>query len=316
MRLKIGHLRLVDAIASEGTLTSAAKRLHISQPALSRQLSALERRLATRLFDRSRAGMKITPAGQRLLEQGRPLLARVRDLEEDLESLARGDAASIRVTTQCHTSYRWLASVLPRFREEYPEVDIRIVPEAASDPLAAVRDREVDVALAYDVAWSSDRLVATPLFDDELVLLVPLTHAYSDREFVTASDFADQHLLAYASDPNDSWFYKSVLRPASVAPRRLSGVRLTEGIVSLVAAGVGIAVLTRWTAAPEIAGGSVRAVRIGATGLWRPWAAVMLKETQERACVRSFVAAAKTGPARLSEAQFAPRTTAALRVLP
>lgn len=316
MTLDAGDLRLVVAIAEAGTLTAAAATLYRSQSALSRQLAALERRLGTPLFERSGTGMRLTPASERMVEEAGVILDRLRDLEEYVARIGRGDAGRIRVTTQCHTGYQWLPEVLPRFSEEYPEVDFRIVPEAAAAPIEALIEDRVDLALAYDFAMD-ERVSRVPLFEDELVLLVPPSHPYADRAHVDARDFADQHLLAYSDDPRDSWFHQTVLRPSGVVPARLSGVRLTEGLVALVAGGAGVAVLTRWTAAREIAGGLVRTVSIGRHGLRRTWSAVARPAAMRRPYVKRFVSLVAEGPAPLFRpASEAVREAAAIRVLP
>ena len=316
MTLDAGHLRLVVTIAEAGTLTAAAAALYKSQSALSRQLAALERRLGTLLFERSGTGMRLTPAGERLVDEAGVILTRLRDLEEDVMRIARGDVGRIRVTTQCHTGYQWLPKVLPRFTAEYPEVDFRIVPEAAAAPIEALIEDRVDLALGYDFTMD-EGFSRVPLFEDELVLLVPPAHLYADRDHVEASDFADQHLLAYSDDPQDSWFHQTVLRPAGIVPARLSGVRLTEGLVALVAGGAGVAVLTRWTAAKEIASGLVRTVSIGRHGLRRTWSAVARPAAMQRPYMMRFVALVAEGPAPLFRpAPESVREAAAIRVLP
>lgn len=314
--LRMRDLRLVVTIAAEGTVTAAGERLEISQPALSRQLKALEVRLGVSLFRRTPTGMRPTAAGLRLLDQSGPLLARLSSLEADMEQLVRGETGTIRVTTQCYTSYRWLPAVLPALREEFPGVDIQIVPEAAPDPIGALLESGVDIALAYDLHDSSERLTVTPLFQDELVLLVAPDHPLAAREYVTAEDFADEHLLAYTRDLEDNWFWQTILDPSDVMPRRVSGLRLTEGILALVAAGVGIAVLTRWTAAREIADGIVKAIPIGREGLLRTWSAVALKETLTWPYVERFVSLMSEGPAQLFRREPTPlREAAAIRVI-
>lgn len=315
--LRTKDLRLVATVAAEGTVTAAAEILGISQPAASRQLKALEARLGVPLFGRTSTGMLPTAAGLRLLDQAEPLLARLRSLEADMEQLARGETGTIRVTTQCYTSYGWLPEILPALREEFPGVDVQIIPEAASDPIGALFDRAVDLALAYHFHDSTDRLTVVPLFQDELVLLVGPDHPLATREYVTAEDFADEHLLAYTRDPEDSWFWQTILEPADVTPRRVSGLRLTEGILALVAAGVGVTVLTRWTAAREIADGTVRAIPVGRQGLWRSWSAVLLKEAFAWPYLERFVSLMSMGPAQLFDPEPTRlREAAAIRVIP
>lgn len=300
MDIATKDLRLVDAVISEGTLTAAARRLGITQSAASHRLAGLERRLGTSVFHRSGSGMLATTAGRRIGETARLVLEELRSLDDDVRGIAAGRIEKLRVTAQCYTGYHWLPPLLTAYRRSDPGVDVQIVPDAAADPVAAVLDGGVDVALAYDFA-EDDRLTTVPLFEDHLVLLTSPRHPLAARARVQADDFADQHLLTYRSDPPDNLFLRRVLQPAGVAPRRVSEIRLTEGILALVAADVGVAVMTRWTAAPQIAAGTIRAIPIGLHGLRRPWRAVLLREAAEAAHLRRFLELLRAGPTGLFE---------------
>ena len=299
MRIELRHLRLVECVAREGTLTAAAKRLFLTQSALSHQLADLERRVGGPVFERVGRRMVATPAGRRLLAAAADVLGSLRDLERDLADVVGGRTGQLRITAECFTCYHWLPDVLPAFRAEHPGVDVVLVPEAAPAPAAALLAGTVDLALSYDPP-DDDRLEAEPLFTDEQVLLVAPGHPLAAREFVVAGDFADQHLLVYVDRPADSLFFRTILVPEGVRPARVSEVRLTEGIVALVAAGAGVAVLTRWTAAPDIVAGRVVAVPIGRFGLRREWRAIALRgEAVPPAYRTRFTELLRGGPARL-----------------
>jgi LysR family transcriptional regulator for metE and metH len=298
MDIDTKDLKLVAAVVAEGTLTAAARRLGVSQSAASHHLARLEARLGTAVFHRSGTGMTPTTAGRRILRSADTILAELQDLDEELHGIARGSIGRVRLTAQCYTGYHWLPRLLAEYRRSDPGVEIGIVPEAASDPVSAVLRGDVEIALAYDFS-AADRLMATPLFDDELVLVTPPEHRLAEKELIRPEDLEHEHLLAYNRDPVENLFLRRVLLPSSVTPRRISEVRLTEGILALVAAGVGVAVMTRWTAAPRIAAGDVRALPLGERGLRRRWHALALREVTEQPHVRRLLALLADGPARL-----------------
>src|SRR5688572_25792992 len=113
MSLSLRHLRLVQEVAAAGTLTAAAKRLYLTQSALSHQLADLERQAGAPVFTRVGKRMVLTQAGQRILEVAGNTLQQVTELEQDLRRMAAGTRGQIRLTTQCYTSYHWLPLVLP-----------------------------------------------------------------------------------------------------------------------------------------------------------------------------------------------------------
>ena len=310
MDIQLRHLRLVQRVAREGTLTAAARSLHLSQSALSHQLAQLERRVGSPVFERSGRRMKPTPFGRRILEGANEVLSAIRTLENDLADLAAGRRGTLRITAECFTCYHWLGDVLPAFRAAHAGIDLRLVPEATSDPLVALAGDEVDLVLSYG-DHQGRGLESRPLFVDEQVLLVPPGHPLATRDFVVAEDLEGEHLLLYHDRPGESLFFSSVLDPAGVRPARISGVRLTEGILAMVAAGGGVAAMTRWTAAPDIAAGRVVALRIGRFGLQREWRAYFAAGGRPK-YLEDFVELLRGGPARLFADRPAERAAAGI----
>src|SRR5450631_2816122 len=125
--LDIRHLRLVRAIADEGGPTRAAARLHLTQSAVSHQLAELEGRLGVRLFARVRRRLTPTPAGQRLVEEARAMLAELARVERDLQRVGERKRVAVGIVTESFTSYPWLPEVMAALAEEAPHVDLRIV---------------------------------------------------------------------------------------------------------------------------------------------------------------------------------------------
>jgi LysR family transcriptional regulator for metE and metH len=273
--LEVRHLRLVTAVADTGNLTRAADRLNLTQSALSHQLRDIEERLKTPLFHRVGKKMILTQSGARILESARRILLDLEQAEEDLRLLAHDRAGVLRLTTQCYTCYHWLPQLMRDFGERYPKVELIIEADATSRPLDAVLDASVDVAIMSDEIDDS-RVVVTPLFEDEMLMIVAPEHPLAQRDFARAQDFASEMLLTYAT-LEESQIYRRVLRPAGVQPLRHAQVRLTEAMIELVRAQMGVAVLAHWAVAPLLKAGTVKGVPVTARGLTRVWKGVTLK---------------------------------------
>src|SRR6266550_3592174 len=212
---------------------------------------------------------------------------------------ADGRAAILRVSTECYTCYHWLPGVLPRFARRFPQVDVQIVAEATHHPVPALLDGRIDLAIVSNDDHD-DRLAYVPLFTDELVALLRPDHPLSDQPFLTAADFADQHLFVYLLPPGENDVFTMLLGPSGVAPRRVSAIQLTEAILELVKGGAGIAVLARWAVAPHLKTGELRAVRLTRRGLERRWRAAMLRQTPVPLHLREFAGLLAAGPSVLS----------------
>lgn len=306
MDLEIRHLRLMQALDEEGTQTRAARRLFLTQSALSHQLSELERRIGTPLFHRIGRKRTLTQAGRRLLKASHAILPQVSNVVQDLRGLAEGRLGRIRLTTQCYSCYNWIPRVLPAFRNLHPSVDVEIVPDASGHVMSSLLEGEIDVALAYDFDVE-DWARITPIWEDELVAVVPRRHPFASRPHLEAHDFANENLLIHSDRLEDTLFYSRVLDPAGVRPKRISPLRLTEAIASMVAAGAGIAVMTPWSIARELEAGEVVAVPVTEMGLRRSWHAVRMETEEENPPREDLIDLLQGGPVHLFEGGETPQ---------
>jgi LysR family transcriptional regulator for metE and metH len=287
MHLEIRHLRLIQAICNEGSVTRASNRLHLTQSALSHQLRDIEDKLGAPLFTRINKRMVLTPVGQRLLNSADTILAELQRAEEDIRQISLSRDGILRISTECYTCYHWLPALLKIFSRDFPRIEVQIVAEATRDPHQALLDGKIDLALVSNSLRES-KLVYEPLFRDELVVILSKDHPLRVRSFIRAEDFINERLLIYAQ-PSDSYAVQHVLAPAGVVPGRISSVPLTEAIVEMVKARVGLGILSRWSVAPQIESGMILARPLTRRGLYRRWSAATLKNKSTPAYLRAFV---------------------------
>src|SRR5262245_9150953 len=271
-KLELRHLQLVQAIAEEGSVTRAGLRLHLTQSALSHQLRDAEQRLGVRLFDRIGRRLVLSPAGERLLRCARAVLEELGRAEEELGRDGTGARSLIRLTTQCNTVYHWLPPRLRRFHRSFPEVDVEVVAGATSDPIPALIGGAIDLAIVYRPVRDR-RIALRPLFRDEMVVVLPPRHRLARRPFVTAPDLAPEHLILYSIPREANLVFREVLTPAGVSPKRVTHIQLTEAIVEMVKAGLGLSVLARWSVAPQLERGELVARSLTRGGRFRSWSA-------------------------------------------
>ena len=307
LRLEIRDLKLVAAVAEFSTLTRAGEHLHVSQPALSHQLTALERRVGAALFERSGRRMVPTTLGQRLIDEAREILGRVGAAERQLESFAVVPVNEVRLATECYTCYHWLSPVLAAFRQQHETTEVRIVAEATADPISALRAGTLDVAFVSRPIPGRG-LKSTPLFEDELVLVVANDDPFASRRFVEPGELKDRRILSY-SPPPSNFAYQDVLAPAGVSAGQIVPVALTEAIVEMVKAGFGVATLARWAVEPRLRAGEVSAVSMSPRGVWREWRVVTRSSRRAPRYIQDFVRSVKATFAR------PPRTDRAFTVL-
>jgi LysR family transcriptional regulator for metE and metH len=287
VRLEIRDLRLVAAIAEFRTLTRAGQSLHLTQSALSHQLADLEQRVAMPLFQRIGRQMLPTAVGARLIDHARELLGRLDTVERDIAGLVTDQRAELRLATECYTCYHWLPGVLAVYETRHSDVDVRIVPEATADPLTALLDGRIDVCL-MSTPLRDRRFSAAALFADELVLVVRQDDPFAKRAFVEPAELQGRRILTYTK-AEDNFTYRDILAPAGVSASQIVPLALTEAVIEMVRAGLGVSIFARWAVQPQLQSGELRAVPITRGGVEREWKLVTRAGGPQPRYVADFV---------------------------
>ncbi len=276
MNLEIRHLKLVMAVAEHGTLTRAGEVLHLSQSALSHQLRDLEDRVGRPLFIRTKRQMNTTPAGEKLVQAARAVLATLNNTADALRSEQLASPIPLRIATECNTCYSWLPAVLPAFRERFPHVEIRLELPAANRLLSSLTDDQLDLAIMSSPVRDR-RVVTKPLFEDELLVAVHPNHRFTRAAHVSISELRNETVILYSSVEHSTVIRRVMLANGVFPKATIAHVQLTEAIIELVKADVGIAILAKWSLRPHLDSGSVRGIRITRKGFHRKWQAVVPK---------------------------------------
>ena len=293
--LEIRHLRLVRAIAEEGGPTRAAARLHLTQSAVSHQLAELEGRLGVPLFARVRRRLQLTSAGQRLLAFSQTALADFARVERELTDTGTRKREILRLATECLTCYHWLPSVLPELQRDHPHVSVRIVIEATRRPVAALLRGELELAVVSSPVRERS-LTVEKLFDDEWAVILPPGHPLGQRSYVRAADLAAQPLYTHEATPRDVKRLRAHLLAERAPMPEIQAVPLTEAIVELVKAGLGVGLLSRWAVAPYEASGQIVTRRFTRAGLKERWSAVYRRDAAARLPLARFAALLRARP--------------------
>ena len=236
--MDLRHLRAFVAVAEEGTFTKAARRLHISQPPLSKQVRELEHVLGTTLFVRHHDGIELTSQGTALLERAQAVLAAFREFEDFSKTV---DARSRRL----RVGIGWgLWEAVERIRthlvKRFP--DVRIAAEDLCTERSSTQERQLDVAVVRrpvdDALYQSE-----PLFEEEFVALLAGTHPLASHRSVKLSELATEPLLMYDRCLGPGVYDKTLglYQAAGIRPRVVGGQPppYAQGAMMLVASGDG-----------------------------------------------------------------------------
>jgi len=245
MLLEIRHLRSLQAIHDTGSLARAADQLHLSQSALSHQIKALENYYETRLFLRSTKPLKLTPAGLTLLELAQRILPDIDNTNQQLRNIATGNAGRLYIAIECHACFEWLIPVLDQYRHQWPDVEIDIRLGLSFEPIPALLKGEVDIVISSDIS-AHKNLSFEPLFNYQALLTIAHDHPLSSKEYIEATDLAQQTLITYPVDRKRLDVFTRFLQPANIEPAAVRQAELTSIILLLVTTLKGVAVLPDW----------------------------------------------------------------------
>lgn len=289
--LEIRHLRSLIALAEAGTVSAAARRVHLTQSALSHQLRAIDAHYGVAAVKRKGQTVELTEAGQRLLALARSVTAAIGDAERDLVRLAGKPSGTLRIVLECHTCFDWLMPVMDAFRRNWPEVELDLVSGFHPDPFELLASNGADLAIGSEPRRRRG-LVVQPLFRFEVMAVLSTDHPLKAKRYLDARDFNGQTLITYPVPDERIDLIREVLKPADIQPQRRTA-ELTVAILQLVASRRGIAALPNWGIKNYTDYEYVIARPIGKSGLWSDLHATMTKETARRAYAADFIATAK-----------------------
>ncbi len=289
--IEMRHLNALIALAETGNLSKAGKRLHLSQPALSHQVKAMEEHLGVPLFERKSTPLRLSPAGERLLGTAHEVVKTMMQCERDVARIAEGRAGQLRIAVECHSCFDWLMPSMDTFRDAWPEVEMDIVSGFQPDPTGLLLEDRAELVIVSKATPRKD-VVYHPLFKYEVLALMSRLHPLCRKPFLTAHDFADQTLITYPIPDDRIDVIREVLSPARINPVRRT-TELTVAILQLVASRRGIAAMPGWAVQPYLASGYVESRPVRRHGLLATLYAATSRPLSQAAYMKEFISIMK-----------------------
>ncbi len=239
----LSSLRAFCAVAEASSFTLAASRLFRTQPALSRQVSQLERELGVELFARhGRRSVSLTPAGQELYVRAQRILVDVNEFHARAKALASGDHGALRVGVHPLLFDRTVPALLTAYAKKWKHISVSVSEGGASSMMARVESRELDVALARYA--TSDSITAERLFPMYLVAVVSTRHRFARRRSIEAAALQDEPLLVMPPDSGSRILLDQAFREDGLQLRQIKlESSVYGGLVNLATIGHGIAIV-------------------------------------------------------------------------
>ncbi len=265
--MQLEYLKTFAAAADLKSFTRAAEICSLSQPAVSQQIKELESYFGHSLFDRSSRNLTLTAAGERLREHVARVLSQLKHAREDLEEIKGQPSGTLAVGAGNTIGVYLLPQILGEFRRKYPLVQLTIRVGSAAELLQALSWREIDLALLeqeVSLAKLKD-LSQTAYADDEVVLIARNDHPWAARTSISVHELPQAPLVVRQWESATRQLIYRSLAQAGLDTASLDinlEVGNTEALKRMVLAGVGLAFVSRFSIAQEVAFGTLKIIDI------------------------------------------------------
>lgn len=240
--MELRHLRYFEAVARYSHVTRAAAELHIAQPALSKQISQLERELGITLFDRVGRSLRLTEAGEALLPYARAILAQVEEARAAMAERVGLKAGRVSIGAPPTVGAHLLPPLLAAFHQRYPGITLRLHEAGIQSLLDLLEAGLTDLAVVA-LPVSDELLTVTPLLNEPLVLIVSPTHPLAGRSEVTMTELRNERWILSPASYELREATLKACRDAGFTPQTVMEGGETETLVRFVVAGLGIALV-------------------------------------------------------------------------
>lgn len=249
--LDVAGLRVMRAIAQAGSFTAAARSLGYTQPAISQMVRRLEQRTGTILVERAGRTVRLTEAGEVLARHAGQVLSALDNAEAEVAAIAGLRSGRVRLMAFPSSSATLVPTALARVKKEYPGVTVHFSEEEPPESLAALRQGECDLAVAFtyegtDAGRGEDDLQGLEvidLLDDPVTVALPAEHPLADRDVIRMEDLAQETWIAGC--PRCRGHLLSLGDRAGFAPDVAFETEDFVAVLGLVAAGLGVALVPR-----------------------------------------------------------------------
>jgi DNA-binding transcriptional LysR family regulator len=250
-------------VARRGNVSRAAEAIFVTQPTLTARLHALERELGEPLFARTRRGMRLTDAGRAFLPYAERAVRTLREGRQALTEARSASAGQLVLGAAPAVSTYVLPEVLQRFATAHPRVGVAVRTGHSEDVLQMLLREEVQLAVVR--AQRHTDIESVPLYEEEVVLIVPPDHAFARRASVPVAAVGGERLILF--DRTSSYYEvtQAFFLSLGVTPREVMELDNIEAAKKMVERHLGVALLPLTAVARELADGSLRLVRLADT---------------------------------------------------
>ncbi len=243
--MELRHLRYFVAVAEELHFGRAARRLAIAQPPLSQQIKQLEEEIGVALLTRTKRLVQLTAAGEVFLAEARKSLTQADHAVRAARRAARGEIGQLAVGFVSSAVYGKIPFIFRLMRTRYPEVSLLLQDLTSQEQVEAVKAGRIDVGLVRPPVSSAESLALRVIWQEPLMVVLPQGSPLASEREIAVESLAEESFIQIPRHVAPGFYdqFIGICARAGFTPKILQEARTTPTIVSLVAGGMGVAIL-------------------------------------------------------------------------
>jgi DNA-binding transcriptional LysR family regulator len=243
--MELRHLRYFQAVATALSFSRAAERLHVAQPALSRQIADLERELGVLLLNRDRHKVSLTPAGQSFLRECGALLSHAAEAADKARRIAQGEAGELTLAFMTAPTFGFLPGLVREYRRRYPRVGLKILEMNPNHQLEAFEHGNLDIGFTRPLPHGAAGLGTQVIRREDLVAVLSPAHRFQARRRIRTAELSDERFVLQAREETTELFdhIVAMCQVHGFSPVISNAPNQMSTLLAMVAAGEGIGIV-------------------------------------------------------------------------
>ncbi len=284
-------LKVFCTVAETKSFSKTSEIIHLTQPAVSLQIQALEEIFETKLFDRSSSTVTLTPAGEILYKYAKEILALYATAEKVIGKLIGLVKGSITIGAGSNIGNYLLPSVITEFKKTHPKIKIHLQVGNTKRVIELLNSGNIDLGLVEgDVV--RQKMIVKKLISDELLVIVSPNHPWAKKKEVSISDLTEEPFIFREAGSGTRQMIEKFLARHGVTPHdmRISVILgSTEAIKDAVESGLGVSIISRWAARKESKYGILRLLSLREEKMVRDFSLVINKNSVSSNALDEFL---------------------------
>ena len=266
--MDLRQLEIIRAIADTGSFTAAGEKLHVSQSAISRQILLLEEELGEPVFHRIGRRIRITPAGESLLQLSHRVFQDLQETVNTITDKRESLGGTMRLVGGMTVCLYVFPVLLAEVRRVHPHLDLKVTVGSAERSIAMLRAGAGDLGMITLPVDATD-LISVPVLEEELLLITYPTHPLARKKSISPSDLDQQHFVLFETGSITRRLVDGFFASKGVRPEIIMETENVEIIKAMVRHGLGISIIPWQAAAADVRTGQLFCSRIAGTSLVR-----------------------------------------------